>query len=210
MNDTLVFQHIYSNTEAAGWTALAVPRLIRYCHAYSMDFQYIQADPPHYHYREHNIGHWAIPYYLREFMGMGYNKIIYIDHDCILADMNADFRDACKENFIGAVWHDRALSDPTAESHYNDGALYVSNTARVRMFVDDWLAEFPGGEPWFEQGVFNRLGGERNIINRIDDRWNSGYINRSLRPVVIGLHGMPYRGGRVKEKILELEAQESQ
>ncbi len=185
MNDTLVFQHIYSNTEAAGWTALAVPRLIRYCHAHSMDFQYIQVDPPG-RYGEHNIGHWAVPYYLREFLGMGYNKIIYIDHDCILADMNVDLRDACKENFIGAVWHDRGQSDPVAESHYNDGALYVSNTARVRVFVDDWLAEFPGEEPWFEQGVFNRLGGERNI------------------------HGMPYRGGRVKEKILELEAQESQ
>jgi hypothetical protein len=205
VNDTLIFQHIYANTEAAEWTALAMPRLVRYCLAHQMDFQYIQADPPHPEYGKHNVGHWGVPYYLQQFTRVAYKNIIYIDHDCILADMQADLRDACQVGKIGAVWHDLSEVYAGAEGHYSVGALYVSNTANVRYFIDEWLATYPGEERWREQGTFNTLGVERDIIARIDNCWDSGHVSRSEHPVVLGFHGRPYRLKRIQEALAKLE-----
>lgn len=206
MNDTLIFTHIYANTEAAEWTALTVPRIIRYCLMHQMDFQYIQADPPHPDYGKHNVGHWAVPYYLMQFMELDYKNIICLDHDCILADMQADLSDAIVQDKIGACWHEMSEFYNGAKGHYNVGTIYVSNTPKVLDFVSEWLSMFPGDERWHEQGAFNSLGMERGIINRLDDCWDSGYINKSDHPVVLGFHGQPYRLKRIQEALVVLSS----
>ena len=205
-NDTLMFQHIYSGTEAWAWCALTLPRHLRYCFRHQMDFEFSMADPAHPEFQKHDVGHWAIPYLLRQFMERDYKWIIYMDHDAFVVDMAVDLREACVQDKIGMVWHDLAYHKPDW-SHFNDGVLYVSNTPLVRAFVDEWLAGYPGDKrfPWLEQGTLNRLGAKRGIINRIDNKWNAGHVSPAENKVVWGLHGMPDRLGHMKLAVEEVE-----
>jgi hypothetical protein len=194
INDTLLFQHVHSNSECMQWVAATLPLTLEYCFAWKMDYQLVN--------RSFGIspngewGHWAVPELIREFMDLGYEKIIYLDADCVIVDSTVDFRSAFLPDFIGAVWHDLSVVHPNPDwSHFNVGALYIDNSVKVRHFIDLWLAGFPGTQefPWLDQGVFGQIGAEQGIINKLDNRWNAGHVSPSDHMIVHGLHGFPKR-----------------
>jgi hypothetical protein len=199
-NDTLIFQHVLSNSVCARWLAVTAPVTLEYCLAHKMDFRLVAADLSSL---PGGPGHWAVPKLIREFMDMGYANIIYLDADTLIADRSTDLREAIKPDTIGVVWHSLFKHNRNL-SHFNVGALYVSNTEKVRKFVDQWLASLPGipDFPWWEQGVFNKLGLEMKIIERLDNKWNAeNGVSPSNHPVVLGFHGFPDQLGAIKETI---------
>jgi hypothetical protein len=202
MNDTILFQHILSNSECAEWLALTAPITLRYCLKHKIDYRLIMATS------DATPGHWEVPMFIREFMNAKYANIIYLDADTVIVDTETDVRQAIITDKIGAVW----FKLPTYEV-YNAGAFYVSNTDKTRAFVDAWIAGKPGNGagafPYcYEQGVFTTLGEKMNIINRLDNKWNSeDGITGSDHKVVWGLHGFPDRIGPMKQYINSLEKQ---
>ena len=207
-NDTLLFQHIHSNSKCRRWIGLTLHRSRKYCRAHRMDYRLIIGNigtlSP-----AGEFGHWIIPELIKDIIPLGYQYIIYLDADTIIADMTADLRQACVQDKIGAVWHNLSMLTPDL-SHFNVGALYISNTPLIKEFVDRWLAGYPGTPdfPWWEQGVFGRVGTEMGIINKLDNRFNAGHVSPSDHPVVLGLHGLRDRYSTMKQKIKELEERE--
>lgn len=190
-NNTIIFQHVLSSSGCLRWLAQTAPLTLEYCMKWKMDFQLVAADFEGF---DGTNGHWAVPRLIRIFMDQGYEKIIYLDADTVIMDPSVDLRDAFKVDKIGAVWHNLSYNVPDW-SHFNVGALYVDSTVRVQHFVDLWLAGYPGSKefPWYEQGVFNILGTEMDIIHKLDNKWNGGHVSPSDHPVVLGLHGIPER-----------------
>lgn len=191
VNDTILFQHVQSNSECSRWVALTTPITLAYCLKYQMDYQLIVGDQPG---RSGETGHWSVPRLIKSFLDLGYSKIIYLDADTIIVDSSVDLREACVADKIGAVWHNLSYLTPDW-SHFNAGAFYVTNTPKVQKFVIQWLSKYPGIKdfPWWEQGEFNKLGKSMDIINHLDNRWNAGHVSPSSNPIVMGLHGIPDR-----------------
>jgi hypothetical protein len=173
------------------WVALTAPGTLKYCLRHRMDYRLLVGDIHNYDGRH---GHWTVPEYIRDFMRMGYQYIIYMDADAFVVDHAVDLRDACAPDMIGAVWHNLSYHEPDW-SHFNVGMLYVHNTTKTRAFVDEWLSKYPGKPdfPWWEQGEFNKLGKLRGVINHLDNKWNAGHVSPSDQMVVWGLHGIPDR-----------------
>ena len=205
VNNTIILQHLLSShgMGCVPWVQLTIVRHLEYCKMHSMDFQLMVGDSPE---SENDTGHWDEVRNIIRFMLMGYDSVIYLDADCIIADVNTDLRDACTSDKIGAVWHDLSYHNPDW-SHYNVGALYINNSIITRDFMYRWLSKWPGKPdwPWFDNGEFNILARDCNVIERIDNKWNAGHVSPSDHPVVLGLHGFPDRYEAIKTKMKELE-----
>jgi hypothetical protein len=206
VNDTVLLQHVYSNSDHARLIALTAPRTIRYCLANRIDYRLVIGEVDG---DNHGGGHWANIFLMREYMRMGYSNIVYLDADTMIADMGTDLRKAISPGMIGAVWHNlqRGSND---FSHFNAGAFYISNTERTRAFVDSWLSAYPGdlaGWPAvYEQGAFITLGKQAGIINRLDNRWNAEEgVSPSTIPVVLGFHGFPDLYNNMSKTLADLE-----
>ena len=141
-NDTLIFQHIHAGSKCRRWIGLTLHRTRAYCRLHNMDYKLIMGNigtlSP-----DGEWGHWICAELIREYLKLDYKYIIYLDADTIIADLSVDLRDACVPDKIGAVWHDLHYLTPDL-SHFNVGALYISNTPLIREFVDRWLAGYPG------------------------------------------------------------------
>jgi hypothetical protein len=193
VNDTLLIQHVYSNSEHGRLIAMSAERTILYCLKHHIDYHLVVGEVDG---DNRDGGHWANICMMREAMNLGYKNIIYLDADTLIADLNTDLREAIVEDKIGAVWH--TLIRPEGDhSHFNAGAFYVSNTERTREFVDKWISMYPGlpDGQWpivCEQGVYNVLGREMGVINSLDPKWNAeAGVSPSDHPVVMGFHGFP-------------------
>jgi hypothetical protein len=204
VNDTVLIQHVFG--KALELVSLTFHRTTNYCQQHNIDYLFSLAktneDMKHFHW-----GH--IPL-IKEAMRKGYKNVIYLDADTVIADMNTDMREAISIGKVGAVWHNSHITEPNGLtkdlSHYNVGALYFSNTPLILEFIDKWYSTFPGDGYHafplvFEQGGFNILGKEMQIINRIDNKWNAECgIAPSPNPVVYGLHGFK----NLKESMVDL------
>src|SRR5271157_4985496 len=196
-NNVLMFQHVHSNSGCMRWLAFTLPRTMEYCRTHQMDYQLIvrnqcELSPAG------ECGHWIVPQLIKEFLPLGYQYLIYLDADTIIADMTADLRDACQGDKIGAVWHNLSFLTPDI-SHYNVGALYISTSPVICEFVDQWLAGYPGTRdfPWLDQGVFGIVGARLGIINHLDNKYNAGHVSPSTNPIVMGLHGLRDRYSKI-------------
>jgi hypothetical protein len=210
VNDTILLQHVYSNSEHARLIALTAPRTIRYCMKHKIDYRLVFGEVDG---DNHDGGHWANINLMRDYMDMGYENIIYLDADTMIADLDTDLRKAISPGMIGAVWHN-LIRGENDYSHYNAGAYYVSNTESTRAFVGDWLSAYPGvsiGWPVvYEQGTFMTLGKEWGIINRLNNRWNAEEgVSPSNNPVILGFHGFPDLYNNMQKTLAELERTEA-
>jgi glycosyltransferase involved in cell wall biosynthesis len=210
-NDTLLIQQVSKNYSGANMLGLTYARNVDYCLKHKIDYQTIIADIDKFDARRPGEVGWGKVSIIRQAMDVKhYKNIFYLDADTIIADTNIDLRDACIPDKVGAVWHDLNQGGQIL-GHYNVGVLAFSNTEKTRKFVEEWLAQFPGTTefPWWEQGVFNRLGAEQNIINRLDAAWNSvNYVNSCPHPVILGFHGFPDRYNAMKEALAKLEKEQ--
>lgn len=210
-NDTLLIQQVCRNSDHALMLALTAKRNMEYCHAHRIDYQTIMADTDRYNSEDPAERGWGKVALLRKAMNLvHYKNVIWLDADTIIADLGADLRDACTEGKIGAVWHDLKQGGMVL-GHYNVGMLAVSNTEQTRKFFDEWLTKFPGTPefPWFEQGEFNKLGVEQDIIFRLPAAWNSvDYVNPVPHPFIMGFHGYGDRLNVMKVALAKLEKEQ--
>jgi glycosyltransferase involved in cell wall biosynthesis len=210
-HDTLLIQQTCGGGEHALQMGLTANRNIAYCTAHGMDYQAIYADIDGYDNTKPEELGWGKVALIRKAMNVNrYKNIIWLDADTIIADISVDLRDACTPDKIGAVWHELRQNDAILK-HWNVGVLAVSNTELTRKFMDGWLKEFPGKPdfPWFEQGVFNRLGEDMGIIHTLGAEWNSvDYVNPHPHPIIMGFHGYQDRLNVMKTALAKLEGKE--
>lgn len=204
MNDyAVLIQQIYPDTEGVRLMELNRERNTAYCAAHGFDY---------WHRIENSLpdtdplkGSWAKIELIRRGLEAGYKSVVWLDADTLIRDMDTDLRDAITPGHISACWH----RIPQLH-HWNVGALYLSNTERVRAFVAEWLTYYPGiNDGWLEQGVFNRMAMHSDIVLTASDRWNAT-INFTEVPdaVVLGYHGAgdtKQRYELMKEVLTELE-----
>ena len=201
-NDVIVFQHVYPGRGCEPWIDLTQARTKQWCTNHLMDYQLITREVNKYN---PGLGHWESVHWLFDLM-QEYPFVIYLDADCIVADLNADPRQAFVEGKIGAVWHNLSYHDPDW-SHFNVGALYAWSTPETKEFVAEWLGRYPGVPdfPWWENGEFNKLGTERGIIHKLDNAWNAGHVSPAEHKIIWGLHGIPDRLESIRKAVAECE-----
>ena len=183
MNRTILIQQIYPDTLGVEVLELVRPHHAEYC--FNLDFDYRceianplpDCDP--------KLGSWGKIELIRQAMITGYEFIIWLDADTLIKDFDVDLRHAIEPGKIGACWHRIPQLN-----HWNVGALYISNSAETKKFIDDWLACYPPADGWMEQGAFNKLAFESDVVVTLSDKWNAT-IDVSMVPdaVVLGFHG---------------------
>ncbi len=174
-----------------------------YCEKWGFDFLPFVGtiDPKYSNVRQ---GGWVKIELILQALQKQYQYIVWLDPDTLIKDLMTDLREGCPDG-IGACWHRIPQLN-----HWNVGALYLQNDVGVQKFCEDWLNSFPGQPQWMEQGEFNRLAMQGEVVQTISDRWNST-INYSMVPdaVVLGYHGNGNAGQRLemmKETLAKLEA----
>lgn len=183
MNTAILIQSVYPETDGVKMLELISPRHSEYCKNHDIDYACSPSNP--LPYLDPKKGSWAKIELISRALAAGYKNVIWLDADTLIKDMKVDLRDGCIDDGIGACWH----RIPQLH-HWNVGALYISNTERVRNFITEWIGMYPGTDGWFEQGVFNKMAMQSNIVNTISDKWNAT-INYTEVPdaVVLGYHG---------------------
>lgn len=186
MKNALLIQQVYPDTPGVSMLELNKERNEKYCQEHGFDYWYEvsnslkDSDPLK--------GSWAKVELIRKAISKGYTYIIWLDADTIIANINTDLREACKIDHIGACWH----RIPQLH-HWNIGALYIGNSENqvVSNFINQWLGSYPGtNDGWLEQGVFNRLAMQSNVVETISDKWNSTIgFTEVPDAVVLGYHG---------------------
>ena len=205
-NNAILIQQIYPDTEGVALLELTKQRNRDYCIRWKMDFQCL-ASASSVKYADPVPGSWSKVELIKFALAKGYQYVIWLDADTVIADLETDLRDGCV-NGIGACWQRIPQLN-----HWNVGALYMGNTPEIQNFIDEWLAGYPGlGDGWNEQGVFNKLARESRVVQTISDRWNAT-LNYTMVPdaVVLGYHGYGKTYERLqamKDTLKQLEARE--
>lgn len=191
----VIIQHAYDLPDSyfVKMMELTKEHHAEYCEAHGFDF---------WHTYEQGLysmedGAWTKIELIQRAMNQGYQDIIWIDADALIVDEKVDLRKAVEVGKIGACWH----RIPQLH-HWNVGVLYISNTEETHKFVDEWLATYPPADGWREQGHFNRMALENNVVVTLSDRWNAT-IDVSMVPdaVVMGFHGQNPWDRRYKQML---------
>ncbi len=182
MNNAILIQQIYPNTEGVKLLELTQARHQAYCDKWQIDYQCVY-DKVFEH--DEKLGSFAKIALIQQAILDGYTYIIWLDADTVIKNLKVDLRLGCVMG-IGACWHRIPQLN-----HWNVGALYMIKTPAVKSFIEEWRGIYPPPKDgWNEQGVFNRLAMKSDVIQTISDRWNAT-LNYSMVPdaVVLGFHG---------------------
>ena len=99
MNNAVIIQQVYSDSEYALMVAQVFQRHMEYCLKWHFDYQFILGDVDTRYPKE--MGGWAkIPLIQKALVD--YEYVVYLDADAYIADMDVDLRDAIQYG-IGAV-----------------------------------------------------------------------------------------------------------
>ncbi len=120
-------------------------------------------------------------------MQMGFERIVWIDADAIIADPAVDLSQVVDEG-IGMVQH----PNPT---HWNSGVMLVCRSERSQRFFEAVNAEPENDSAWMEQLPINRLA-ERpefaGLLTRLEPAFNSTPgAAVSPAPIILAAHGLP-------------------
>lgn len=207
MNDAILLQHAFVGRPAqddfSPLAELTHQRNIDYCNQHGFDYDYLLGyrNP---RYNDPFKGEWTKVEMVHDALKNNYKYVVWLDVDTVIKEMKVDLREGCPKG-IGVCWHRIPQFN-----HWNTGAMYIQNSQAVKNFISEWLVQFPGEPPWMEQGIFNRMAMQSNVVQTISDRWNST-LNYSMVPdaVVLGYHGNglpPARLELMKATLKYLEA----
>jgi len=180
----VLIQHIYPDTPGVKLFDITREHHEKYCDKHGIDYQCVIDDPcPEL---DKNTGSWGKVELIRRAL-IEYDDVVWLDADTLIVDMDTSLVDGVQYGKIGACWQ-RIPQLP--QGHWNVGALYLSSTMETMEFVQSWIAAYPPTDGWLEQGIFNRLGHETNIVVTLSDKWNAT-LDVSMVPdaVVLGFHG---------------------
>lgn len=193
----ILIQQVYQGSEYAEALALTYGRNLAYCQKYNMDYfacySNIRDD------WDWRLGGWAKLVLIRDALNNGYQYVIWLDADSLIADLNTDLRDGCPEFGVGMVHH-----NPIVRPVYNVGVMYFTNSERVRQFVNDWIGWFPGPvNGWHEQAMLSLLSVAvpyLGLVVPLENKWNSCVkgLTHVDNAVVEGFHGEGEISNRIK------------
>ena len=193
--NSIIIQQNWGHNIFTDMQRLTVQRHMAYARAFKMDYWCINGE---IHPEQYPAG-WGKLWLIKDAMKRRYKWIFWIDADAGIFDMNADLHDALKDKpfDIGACVHDPAksahLKKNEVPKHMNIGVLYIRVTPKSKKFISDWLARFPGEKRWMEQGSFNVMAKDSDVVGQADDKWNATVrVNEVAKPVVKGYHGIPH------------------
>jgi hypothetical protein len=175
MNDAVIVQQVYRyfwGDDFAPMLDYMKPRHAEYAKKWNMDYLTVYGNVREDWTR--NTGGWAKLQLVKDMLARGYEYVFWIDADCAICDMDTDLRTGAPDG-IGMVEHN---GPGTPGPHLNVGVMLIRNSDRVRAFMDDWIARYPGQPifPWFEQGEVHKMKSDpkyAGIIHQIDNKWNS-------------------------------------
>lgn len=189
MRDAVIIQSSWGDSVFHDMMRLSYQRHAAYARAQDFDYWHING---HFH-PESYPGGWDKVHLIKLAMEQ-YSHIVWIDADAAIFDFETNLRDALKDKpfDIGACIHDAPhFKEQGMGRHMNVGVMYVRNTERSRKFIDEWLSLFPGERRWQEQGVFNKLIKDNDVVGQVEDKWNATVnVNEVDNPVVKGWHGL--------------------
>lgn len=171
MRDALLIQMAYSGSGYAELIALAYPRHVGYALRHGFDYLvYVgstlqREEPPR--------GAWEKVFLVQQALERGYDFVVYLDADTLIANMAVDLREALRDKpfSIGACWH------PGRGGHLNSGVLFFRRTRDAVHFIRHWLGERGREEDkWQEQAVLNRMAHEEKfkaVVGIISDVYNA-------------------------------------
>lgn len=174
-SDTILLQHGSNGHEECLYIALAAHR--RYCEAHDIDYQATGGDYP--------LGGrhpmWTKVHLIRGALKRGYQKVIWLDADALIVDIETDLRDAVPAKQIGVTWHatdwDRLGIGDQCYDHWNTGAVYCGAGDFTHNALLHWWNTDDDGHPWHDQHGFNKAvqSGTLAQVVKLDARWNSIY-----------------------------------
>lgn len=186
MNNAIILQQVYQDSAYTEMAALTLGRHLQYAkrHGFDYEFYYGNIIPewnPDY-------GGWAKLALIANAMERGYQHVIWVDTDAIIADLSADLRAGCPPHGIGAT------RNTLPKEHINVGMLYVTNAPDVLDFVKYWIAWYPGPDGWREQAALNLLlciPSLADAVTPIEYKYNSCRAGGTQveNPVVEAFHG---------------------
>lgn len=183
---------------------LTYPVHSQYCQRWGMDFLPLHGSllPPNYGKREE----WFNAYTIRTAYAAGYEKVIWLDADCLIVNPEVNLRVMCPANRIGAVWHEFESVEPPYYSHWNVGALGLGRGEATEAFLEAWWAEDDEGHPWSNQHAFNKASLKQFSIVEIDRKFNATeYFPSKEDPVVLHWAGTtPVMQDRYDSMALEI------
>jgi len=194
MNNAVIVQQVYTyfwQDSFAPMLDFAKPIHAEYAKKWNMDYLTVYGNVREDWTR--NTGGWAKLQLVKDMLARDYEHVFWVDADCLIVDDSVDLREGAPEG-IGMVLHNGA---GTPGPHLNVGVMLIKNSEKVRSFVDDWIARYPGTNnfPWFEQGEVHKMKSDpkyAGTIHQIDNKWNSCAYARTRVPdaVIEGFHGM--------------------
>jgi len=190
MNDTIIIQQVYSNSDYLDMVKMTIQRHLDYCNKHKMDLhlEYGNVIPEY----PIEYGGWAKVELIKARLNPSllYKHVIWLDADAVIVDMSADLRDACpKSEGVGMT------RNPLPFPHFNVGMMYITNGETVRRFVREWLTWYPGPiNGWHEQAMLNimqLIPTYQGILCEIDFKYNSckDAGTQVDKPVVQAFHG---------------------
>ena len=188
---TLLIQQCYAGSEYAKMHVLTYPDNLAYSQRHKMDYYIFHGNiTPEF---ETGNGAWAKLLLILNALRAGYEYVIYLDVDTVIADPSADLREACpQQGGIGMTLH---YPEGHTEGVLNTGVIYVKNCPQVVELVWYWMQWYPGpAGNWYEMSTINLLANIseiRKLVIPVDAKYNSTRKanNHVDDAVVEGFHG---------------------
>ena len=159
MNNAVLLQNVWGNSEYIHLLEMVFPRHARYCRYWQMDYRFEYSDildtmPVG--------GDWGKVKMIERALLDGYDYVISLDADAFIWNVVIDLRSACIKP-ANVVLYDNPFLLPAV------GATYWRNGPEAKEMISDWLSKMPGCANWWEQGEFQNLCAEK-WQERVDRR----------------------------------------
>ena len=136
--------------------------------------------------------HWNKIALIKHALAEGFERVVWLDADTLILRHDEDIRTAINDGPpLGLAQHPRPDLDGNP-THFNSGVIIARNGARAREFFDVvWTTGPSRKHPWLEQGrVHDILKLFPDIVQRLDDRWNSTVnVTDVPNPMIKAWHG---------------------
>jgi len=184
----ILIQQVYSGSQYTEALALTFGRNIEYCKRWGFDYLTMYGNVVDKW--DVKYGGWAKLQMILSSLEQGFEHVVWLDADALIADLNTDLRCGCPEFGIGMVVH-----SPKVQPTWNVGAMYVTNSPDIQAFIKEWIRWFPGPlNGWHENAMINLLSlvpAFSAYVSEIEPKWNScekGFTHVD-DAVVEGFHG---------------------
>ena len=136
--------------------------------------------------------YWDKLYYIYDFLQQGYDRVVWLDNDCVVCDTNIPldniFLEFNNDDFLGVV----KIMSRSSNPYYNVGVIAVLNNGIVLEFLNAVFDSRPIMNCIHEEKNFNKISQKpmwRRHISALSERWNNwSRSNDCENPIINGYH----------------------